>query len=169
MVCTYAPSLITLSQHTAIWRSSKTNHFPACYIQNGLSKIILARGCSSTLPHKRLTRHLITCALNTTLWVHIPRSPEPTQTGLYLQHQPKEIYTMRRFAVLHISSNKSPSHEIILALQSSAISFRNIKHCTSQCTYWSHYVQHWLMQNFKDTLYTPYTNKRCYIIASLHQ
>jgi hypothetical protein len=160
-ICTYAPSATTLSQHTAIWRFSKRNHFPACYIQNRLSKMVLARWCSSTLqPHNRLTRHPIPWALNTTLWVHTPRSPETTQTGLYLQHHPKEmIYTLRRFAVLHISSRKSPTHVIILVLQSSATSFGNIKHCTTQwtvdilITLCATLIDCPVMQIFQDTLY----------------
>ena len=166
-----------MSQHTAIWRCSKRNHFPACHIQNRLSKTVLAWWCSRTLqPHNRLTRHPILWALDTTLWVHIPRSPEPTQTGLYLQHHPKEmIYTLGRSAVLHISSRKSPTHVIISALQSSAMFFRNIKHCPSQCTVdiliklCASLIDCPVMQNFKDTLYISYTNKRCYIIAPLCQ
>jgi hypothetical protein len=85
--------------------------------------MVLARWCSSTLqPHNRLNRHPIPWPFNTIMWVHIPRSPEPTQTGLYLQHHPKEmIYTLRRFAVLHVTSRKSLTHVTISALQLSHI------------------------------------------------
>ena len=129
--------------------------------------MVLARWCSSILkPHNRLTRHPIPWALDTTLWVHIPRSPEPTQTGLYLQPHPKEmIYTLRRFAVLHISSRKSPTHFIISALQSSATSFRNIRHCTSQCTVdilitlCVSLIDCPVMQNFKDTVHLIHKQK----------
>lgn len=105
-----------------------------------ISKMVLARWCSSTLqPHNRLTRHPILKEM---------------------------IYTLR-FAVLHISSRKSPTHVITSALQLRYILQKYKKlHITVHIliTLCASLIVCPVMQNFKDTLYIPDTNKRCYTL-----